>query len=350
MPQSDLARVRYGLAIRGPRKAEWRGYRTVKPPQQPTTFLDEQGIKITSTHLITPGQSFKLRNLGYVVVRREFTNPLAALTKTGPATYKLMVSTKSNPNMRCVFATEDDEFLKKIQDATNRAAHAVGATREKQIEPKGTLPELTSGHELGYIFSMTELQPSEKLEPLAVTAELVRNGPGEQPAQPTSGTAITVAEPRAGERAEDDAKLRQGFVELGGRPEAFNAAIALRGFAGAERVKSILGMTMAGLAVNADRLMKAVGNLERRIEAGKFSVNEKGDPAEESMVLKEFGNLIEQHRKTADQAQRSLLIMAKIQALDKSSEPAQRHVKLGSKPKGEMMVNNIVANNVTVRT
>jgi hypothetical protein len=100
----------------------------MKPaPKHDGSLLNEDGIRITLTHLITDGKSLKWSDLGIVRIVRhgnfitKFTNP----------TFQLMVAKKGASLPSSVFQTQDAELVKRIEAAINEVAQHRRATREK---------------------------------------------------------------------------------------------------------------------------------------------------------------------------------------------------------------------------
>jgi len=169
---------------------------------------------------------------------------------------------------------------------------------------------------------------------------------GEQSTPPVTGAVANVAA-RTSQAVElasadgDDRALATAFQNLGGSPETLKNAIALRPLANG-RARDVLALSMAGLAINAEDIRGVIGKLKARILSGDFSLNEKGYPAEEAMVMEQFVKLCEEYRKITAQ------------------QSSTRYP--GWKPKGhlafptkaEMMeaakITNITGNNVVVQT
>jgi hypothetical protein len=115
---------------------------------------------------------------------------------------------------------------------------------------------------------------------------------------PAQTTALAIAAPEPMTEVEPggrDQGVRESFRKMGGNSETLDNAIALRPFANG-RIKDIIGLTMAGLAINSEALRKVIESLAARIEKGEFTKNEKGDPSEEAMVLDRLQGLTEQSR------------------------------------------------------
>jgi hypothetical protein len=158
--------------------------------------------------------------------------------------------------------------------------------------------------------------------------------------EPNAETAVSAREQR---------KVARAFQEMGGNPELLDRAISLRSFSG-RNAKAVLGLVMAGLAVNSDRLLQQIDRLQKRIEAGQFKFNEAGNPAEEALVLRSFRDLCEEHRHGAETAQKTLLAFAKIEALQRVGghqrpPPGHRPGRYGCTPKSQMLIN---AKNLTI--
>ena len=187
---------------------------------------------------------------------------------------------------------------------------------------------------------------------------------GEQSTPPVTGAVANVAA-RTSQAVElasadgDDRALATAFQNLGGSPETLKNAIALRPLANG-RARDVLALSMAGLAINAEDIRGVIGKLKARILSGDFSLNEKGYPAEEAMVMEQFVKLCEEYRKITDAAQKTVLVSAKIESLSRAQQSSTRYP--GWKPKGhlafptkaEMMeaakITNITGNNVVVQT
>ena len=74
-------------------------------------LLDESGIKITFTHIMTGGKYLKWKNLGMVRLMRKSQKALPM--------FCLMVSKKNSLLMFPFFETADAELAKKIETAIN---------------------------------------------------------------------------------------------------------------------------------------------------------------------------------------------------------------------------------------
>jgi len=75
-----------------------------------TPLLDQDGVRITSTHLSASGKSFKWNNLGIVrLTKRGFLKP----------TFQLIISTKKDAALCSIFETQDAALAKKIEAAIN---------------------------------------------------------------------------------------------------------------------------------------------------------------------------------------------------------------------------------------
>ena len=96
-------------------------------PHKETTLLNENGVVITFKELTVPGKAFKWGDLAYVNITRSGGNPLTKLL--GRATFRLMVSTKTNSTSICVLETQDVAFMRQLQIAINQVAKTLGGNR-----------------------------------------------------------------------------------------------------------------------------------------------------------------------------------------------------------------------------
>ena len=99
----------------------------VKPSPQPITFLDENGVKITSAQITVTGHDFPLRQIHNVAVNRQIPNPVAALLGKSKLKFVLSISTLSDQTMKPVLETEDSEFMQRIHQAIGKAGQSYGA-------------------------------------------------------------------------------------------------------------------------------------------------------------------------------------------------------------------------------
>ena len=97
--------------------------------KQTSCFLNEQGVTITSTRLITPGHTFELARLNSVRIKRD--NRLFALLLGKKRSFRLMVSDAPNKAPFVVFETQDAQFVKRLEIAMKQAADA--AKRERVV-------------------------------------------------------------------------------------------------------------------------------------------------------------------------------------------------------------------------
>jgi hypothetical protein len=98
------------------------------PPEKP--FLEEQGVRITKTHLTVPGYTIEFRKILSISLHPKPASLLEKLMHR--ATFQLMISTNAVRTPVSVFETQDTVFMERIQLAMNKAAHAAGATTDRR--------------------------------------------------------------------------------------------------------------------------------------------------------------------------------------------------------------------------
>jgi len=204
---------------------------------------------------------------------------------------------------------------------------------------------VTSGAYAGSVSNLqeaiTDPPPAPAGEPMALAPVPVENAAVTHPAPGAVSPAVPDEPTETAVSAREQRNVGKAFQEMGGNPELLDRAISLRSFSG-RHVKSVLGLVMAGLAVNSDRLLQEIGRLQKRLDAGGFKYNEKGDPSEEALVLNSFLNYCKEHRQGAETAQKTLLMLAKIEALQRVGHqrppPGHRPERYGCTPKAEMII------------
>jgi hypothetical protein len=100
----------------------------MKPPQE-KLFLDEQGVRITKTHLMLPGHSVEFRKILSVSLHPKAASLLEKLMQR--TTFQLMVTTNADKAPVSVFETQDAVLMERIQQAMNKAANAAGGTTNR---------------------------------------------------------------------------------------------------------------------------------------------------------------------------------------------------------------------------
>jgi hypothetical protein len=95
-------------------------------PAQDKPFLDEQGVRITKTHLTTQSHTVEFRKILSARIDLKFGNFLQRLIKR-PPTFQLVICTSSDGVVLSVFESKDALFMERIQQAMDRAAKLAGA-------------------------------------------------------------------------------------------------------------------------------------------------------------------------------------------------------------------------------
>src|SRR5882724_7056476 len=83
-------------------------------------FLNESGVTITTTRLITPSHNLEWANISSASISTS-GNPLAALLLRQKGVFQLKVSDKSGADPFIVFETEDAELVKRLKTAMKQA-------------------------------------------------------------------------------------------------------------------------------------------------------------------------------------------------------------------------------------
>jgi len=86
-------------------------------------FLNESGVTITTTRLITPSHNLEWANITSAGISKS-ANPIAALLLRRKQMFLLKVSEKTGGAPLIVFETEDAELVKRLKTAMNEASAA----------------------------------------------------------------------------------------------------------------------------------------------------------------------------------------------------------------------------------
>ena len=89
-------------------------------------FLNESGVTITTTRLITPSHNLEWANITSASISKS-ANPIAALLLRRKQMFQLRVSDKTGASPVIVFETEDAELAKRLKTAMNQASAAAKA-------------------------------------------------------------------------------------------------------------------------------------------------------------------------------------------------------------------------------
>jgi hypothetical protein len=86
-------------------------------------FLNESGVTITTTKLITPSHNLEWANISSAKISNS-ANPLTALLFRRKGLFQLKVSDTSGSGPVIAFETEDEELAKRLKTAMDQASAA----------------------------------------------------------------------------------------------------------------------------------------------------------------------------------------------------------------------------------
>lgn len=89
-------------------------------------FLNESGVTITTTRLITPSHNLEWENISSVKISKT-ANPVTALLLRRKVLFQVKISDKTGGSAVMVFETEDAELVKRLKTAMSQASAAAKA-------------------------------------------------------------------------------------------------------------------------------------------------------------------------------------------------------------------------------